>query len=183
MIPNWVSLVDVVFVLVVLLVAWGGSQKGFAQQMAQVITLVVMGIALFFVYPSIFDFLDREFRDVNEGFLIWVALACMIVVGLGVFLLVSKLLANRIKNKTSSRSDHINGFIMGFFHGILGALLGMIVLVMVGPPEVRDGFRAKSKVGQLVCNELVPRIQPRLTQAKLKINNRLLEREEAGVLE
>jgi len=67
----------------------------------------------------------------------------------------------------------------------LMALFGMIFLVILGPPEFHECFRAKSAVGRLVCNKMVPHIQPHTPHAHLegveKVKNTLLCREEAAV--
>ncbi len=188
MIPSWLSLIDLVFLGVVLLFAWGGCQKGFAGQVAHVATLLIFGVTLFAAYPVLFNALDRLFRDLKETYLMW-----LILVGLGaltfiLFLLISKLLARLLKMKFSERSDKVYGFLLGVVRGGLMALLGMIFLVMLGSPNIYENFRMKSAVGRLVCYELVPRIQPHLTRDSLGtkvqiIREKLLEQEDGGYIE
>lgn len=188
MIPTWLSLVDVTFVAVALLFAWHGFRNGFAVHIAHVLTFVVMGSFLFFVYPYLFNYLDGVFHNLDETYLMWLLLAGMAVLTLVVFMWLNRLFASMLKKRVSPRSDHIYGFILGFIRGVFVALFAMIFLVILGPPRIYDDFRIKSHVGKLVCYELVPRIQPHLTHAVLeeqvqKLKNKLLEREEAGDLE
>lgn len=187
MIPDWLSFVDVAFLGVALLLALGGFQKGFAGQVAHIITFVAMGLVLFFAYPAIFSYLGRLFRNLDETYMMWLILTGLAVLTIVFFTLISKLLANVLKTQISGRSDHAYGFILGFIRGALLALFAMIFLVMLGPPKFYDSFRMKSYVGKLVCYEMVPRIQPHLPKAKLeqinKMKDALLYQEEAGVFE
>jgi uncharacterized membrane protein required for colicin V production len=188
MIPNWFSFVDMVFLGVALLFAWGGSQKGFAGQMAHILTGLVMGGFLFFAYPAIYSYLSRVFRNLDEAYLMWLLLIGLAVLTFGVFALSSKLLASMLKTQISDRSDHVYGFMFGFIRGVLVALFAMIFIVMLGPPRFYDSFRGKSYIGKQVCYTLVPRIQPHLNRATLEEKakewkRKLLEQEEAGELE
>jgi uncharacterized membrane protein required for colicin V production len=186
--PDWLSLVDVAFVGVALLFAWGGYQKGFAGQVAHITTFVIMGGFLFFAYPVIFNYFDRVFRSLNETYLMWLILTGVLVLAILVYLVSSKLLANLLKAQISAGSDNAYGLMLGLVRGLLIGLFAMIFLVMLdGSGKMYDRFRMKSQVGKLVCYELVPRIQPRLTPMLednvRKLKNKLLEREEGGVLE
>jgi len=184
MIPEWLSLVDVAFLGVALMLALGGFQKGFAEQVAHIITFVAMGLTLFFAYPVIFSYFGRVFRNLDETYMMWLILAGLAVLAIGFFILTSKLLANVLKTQISDRSDHAYGFILGFIRGALFALFIMIFLVMLGTPKFYESFRLKSYVGRLVCYEIVPRIQPHLPATKMKEINRvkeaLLRQEEVG---
>ena len=46
--PDWLSFTDISFAVVVLLFAWGGFQKGFAGQVAHILTALIFGALLFF---------------------------------------------------------------------------------------------------------------------------------------
>ena len=189
MIPNWLSLVDLAFVAAALLFALGGFQKGFAGQVAHVITSVSFAIVLFFAYPSIYSYLGRLFRNLNETYLMWLILVGLAVLTVVFFRGVNKLLANVLKTQISERSDRAYGFILGFIRGVLVAVFIMIFLVILDSSgKTYDKFRIKSHVGKLVCYELVPRIQPHMTPAVLeervnKLRDALIYQEEAGVLE
>jgi len=188
MLPDWLSFVDVAFVGVALLFAWGGSQKGFAAQVAHILTFLIMGGFLFFAYPAIYGYLSGIFRNLEEAYLMWLLLVGLAVLGFGVFVLSCKMLVSLLKAQISDRSDHFYGFMLGFIRGALVALFAMIFIVMLGPPRFYDNFRMKSYVGKVVCYNLVPRVQPHLNRATLedKVNQwkqKLLEQEEAGTLE
>ncbi len=189
MIPNWLSLLDVAFVLVALLFAWGGFQKGFAGQVAHVVTFLGMGAVLYFAYPAIFRYLGRLFRNVEETYLMWLILLGVLAMGVGMFILCSKLLARTLKTHISEQSDHAYGFILGLVRGTLVALFAMVFMVMLDASgKAYDTFRTKSRVGRVVCYKLVPHIQPHLTRAVLEekaraLRDKLLEQEDAGVLE
>ncbi|MEN8255322.1 MAG: CvpA family protein [Verrucomicrobiota bacterium] len=185
MIPDWLSLIDVAYVAVALLFALGGLQRGFAGQVAHVITFLAMGAALFFAYPAIYSYLGRLFRNLNETYMMWLILAGLAVLTIIFFIYVSKLLANVLKMQISDRSDRTYGFTLGFVRGALVALFAMVFLVILGPKKFDDTFRAKSRVGKLVCYEMVPRIQPRLNKSTVgegfdKMREALIHQEEAG---
>ena len=188
MIPEWLSFVDVAFLGVALLFAWGGFQKGFAGQVAHILTSLIMGGLLFFAYPAIYNYLSRVFRNLEEAYLMWLLLIGLAALAFGVFVLSSKMLASLLKTQISDRSDHAYGFVLGFIRGALVALFAMIFIVMLGPPRFYDSFRVKSYIGKQVCYNLVPRIQPHLNRATLEEKaqewkQKLLEQQEAGVLE
>ena len=187
MIPAWLSFIDMAFVGVALFFAFGGYQRGFAGQVAHVAALVIMGVTLFFAYPALFRYFGRVIREANETYLMW-----LIMVGLAVgvfilFVVISKMLARLLKTQFSERADKIYGFSLGFLRGALVALLAMILLVMLGPSRIYDDFRMKSRMGQLVCYEMVPRIQPHFSRDSVEskvqgLKNRLLERKDGGFI-
>lgn len=188
MVPDWISLIDIAFLGVALLFGLGGFQKGFAEQVAHIITFLVLGIALFFAYPALFGYFGRLFRDLNETYMMWLILAGLVVLAIVFFVFISKLLANVLKTQISDRSDRAYGFSLGFIRGALVALFLMIFLVILGPSKYHDALGAKSKIGQWVCYELVPRIQPHVTPAALgeqvdKLRETLFHQEDAGMIE
>lgn len=186
--PDWLSLVDIGFVAVALLFAWSGLQKGFAKQIAHILTFVIMGGFLFFAYPSIFTYFERLFRNVDEIYLMWLILGAVVVLAILIFLFLCKILANLLKAQISDGSDNAYGLVLGLIRGLLVALFAMIFLVMLDSSgRVYDAFSSKSHTGTFVCRELVPRIQPRLVPALERnirqIKDKLLEQEEGGKLE
>ncbi len=188
MIPEWLSFIDVIFVAVGLLFAWGGFQKGFAAQLAHILTFLALGVTLFFAYPSIFDYFRNVFHRVNETYLTWMILAGAVALAFILFFVVSKLLQSLLKTQISDRSDKVYGFLLGFFRGALIALFAMVFLVVLGSESVGENFSAKSYTGRFVCNKLAPPLQPHLTRESLdekvqQLRVRLLEQQEAGVVE
>lgn len=186
--PEWLSLIDIAYVAVALLFALGGFQKGFAGQVAHILTFVAAGVFLFFAYPRIFSYFGRLFRNLNETYMMWLILAGFVVLCVMFFILISKLLANALKTQISERSDRTYGFMLGLIRGALMALFVMIFLVILGSAKFYDAFSEKSRVGRLVCYELVPRIQPRLNKANVgegfdRMREALIYQEEAGVIE
>ncbi len=176
--PGWLSFIDVAFVIVVVLFAWGGFQKGFAGQIAHIATALVLGGLLFFAYPHVLGFLGRVFRSIDETYLMWVLVIGLLVLSVFVFILMSKLFASLLKAHLSERSDHVYGLILGTIRGALTALLFMIILMMLGSPRIEDAFRDKSYTGTFVARELVPRIRPHVsrrvwTENEEKIKNRI----------
>ena len=126
MMPDWFSFVDMAFLGVALLFAWGGSQKGFAGQVAHILTSLIMAGVLFFAYPAIYSYLSRVFRNLEEAYLMWLLLIGLAALTFGVFVLCSKMLASLLKTQISDRSDHVYGFILGFIRGALVALFALI---------------------------------------------------------
>jgi uncharacterized membrane protein required for colicin V production len=188
MIPEWLNLVDVAFVAVALLFGLGGLQRGFASQVAHIITFVALGIFLFFAYPAIFTFFGRIFRDLNEVYMMWLLLAGVAVLAVLFFILVNKLLASVLKTQISDRSDRVYGFILGFIRGVLITLFAMVFFVILGSEKFYNVFSEKSHVGQLVCYEIVPRIQPRLDKSEMgdgfdRMREALIHQDEAGLPE
>ena len=188
MIPNWLSLIDIAFVMAVLLFAWGGFQRGFAAQIAHILTFLMVGILLFFAYPYLYTFFGRVFRRIDEAVIMYLLLAGVAALAVGIFMLLSKLLASALKTQISERSDQVFGLFLGGVRGVLTALLFMIILVMLGPWSIEENFNYKSYTGKFVSRKLVPRIRPHLSRPIIQektrdFRNRLLEQEEAGVLE
>ncbi|MDF7801921.1 CvpA family protein [Pontiellaceae bacterium B1224] len=185
MIPNWLSWLDVSFMVAVLLFAWGGYQKGFAAQLAPLLTFAASCVLLFFAYPFLFSYFGKVFRNLEETYLMWMLLITLLVLGIALFILFSKLLAGLLKLQISERADQVWGFVFGSFRGVFTVLLALIILVMVDRTGGSyDRLRAKSQVGKLVCYKVVPVIQPRLTALyENKISDwktELLKRDEAG---
>ena len=188
MMPAWLSVVDVVILIVIALFGVGGFQKGFASQMAYVITFFCGGVLLFFAYPMLFNYFGKVFRGLEETYLMWIILATLLVLGIALYMLFSKLLAGLLKTQISSRSDHGWGLILGLVRGILTTLMVMILVVMLERSgKAYDVFKAKSYVGKWVCLNLVPQIQPRLTALyENKVETwkaELFQRKEAADLE
>jgi uncharacterized membrane protein required for colicin V production len=188
MIPEWLSLIDVAYVAVALLFAMGGLQRGFAGQVAHVITFLAVGATLFFAYPSIFSYMGRLFRNLNETYMMWLILAGLAVLTVVFFVYLSKLLANVLKTQISDRSDRVYGFTLGFIRGALVAVFFMVFLVLLGAEKSYTILSEKSRVGQFVCYEMVPRIQPHLNKDSVgdgfdKMREALIYQEEAGVVE
>lgn len=188
MIPAWLSLIDVAYVAVALLFALGGLQKGFASQVAHIITFVALGVFLFFAYPSIYTYLGRLFRNLNEIYMMWLILAGLAVLTVVFFIYLSKLLANLLKMQISDRTDRIYGFSLGFIRGALMALFAMLFLVILGSEKFYTVLSEKSHVGRLVCYEMAPRIQPHLNKDSVgdgfdRMREALIYQEEAGLPE
>lgn len=185
MLPNWLSFVDVIFIAVAVWFAWGGFQKGFAAQLAHVLASVSAGLLLFFAYPYLFSYFGRVCRGLEEAYLMWLLLAALVLVSIGLFMLFSKLLAGLIKTGLTGGADMGLGIVFGLVRGIFVSLIALILLVMLDQTGgAYDKLRAKSQVGRLVCYEMVPRIQPRLTslyESRIRVwKNKLLEQEEAA---
>jgi uncharacterized membrane protein required for colicin V production len=186
MIPEWFSFIDAAFVAVALLFALGGVQRGFASQLAHIITFVALAIFLFFAYPAIFTLFGRLFRSVSEVYMMWVLLAGLVLLAIVFYIFISKLLASLLKMQISDRSDRINGFLFGFVRGALGVLLALVFLVILGSDKIYDVLSEKSQVGKLVCNEMVPRIQPHVNKDSVgdgfdRMREALIRQDEAGV--
>jgi uncharacterized membrane protein required for colicin V production len=185
MIPDWLSLIDVAFVLAVLLFAWGGYQKGFAAQVAHILTFLFLAGGLFFAYPSVYGLLSRVFQRMDEAVMMWLLLAGLVLLAFLVFTLLSKMLAHLLKAQISERSDRIFGLLLGTLRGGLAALLVMIVLVMVGPQRLEENFGRTSHVGTFVVQKLLPRIRPHINHSVVEETarewkNRLHNKQEAG---
>lgn len=188
MIPEWLSLIDVAYIAVALLFALGGLQKGFASQVAHIISFVMLGVFLFLAYPSIYTYLGRLFRNLSGTYMMWLILAGLIVLTIVFYIYISKLLANVLKMKISDRTDRLYGFSLGFIRGALVALFAMLFLVLLGSEKFYSVFSEKSRVGQLVCYEMVPRIQPHMNKKSVgdgfdKMREALIYQEEAGLPE
>lgn len=188
MMPEWLSMIDVAYVAVALLFGLGGLQKGFASQISHILTFLAMGLFLFFAYPSIYTYMGRLFRSMNQVYMVWILLAGLVVLAIVFFIFAAKLLANALKLQISDRADRVNGFIFGFVRGALAALFAMVFLVILDPDKFDNAFSEKSRVGQLVCYEMVPRIQPHVNKESVgdgidRMREALIYQEEAGLPE
>lgn len=166
MLPDWLSYIDVVFLLVVLLFAWGGSQRGYAAQVASAIAFVIMSGVMLFAYPSLFEFFSGAMKGFDARFLMWLALAAIGVFGFVIYLLVDLLTAQLVEKEMSVRADKMNGFFLGLVRGVFIGIFVMTLIVMLGPTQMHDHFQKKSAIGGLICNELAPRIQPQFKHIK-----------------
>ncbi len=188
MIPAWFSFIDAAFILAVLLFAWGGFQKGFASQLAHILTFLILGGLLFFAYPYVFTYLGKVLRSIDQTVIMWFLMLGLVVMSIFVFIMFNKMLATQLKKQISEQSDHAYGLLLGTVRGILAALLFMIFLVMLGPQRIEQQFCERSYTGRFVSKELVMRIRPRLSRPLVKEKTRewrdwLLGQEDAGVLE
>ncbi|MEI6891626.1 MAG: CvpA family protein [Pontiella sp.] len=182
--PSGLSFVDIVVLIVIILFAWGGFQRGFAAQVASILTALCSGLFLFFAYPLLFNYFGTIFRGVEKTYLMWIILATLVILGIALYVLVSKLLAGLLVKRFSERSDGMWGLILGFIRGTLIVLLMMILMVMLDRSgTIYDKFNVKSYAGRFVCFEMVPHIQPRFTalyEGKIpEWKADLLQREEA----
>lgn len=181
--PGWLSFIDIAFVVVVGLFAWGGCQKGFAGQVAHILTALTFGVLLFFAYPYVLSYLDGVFRRLDETYIMWVLVIGLLVLSIFVFALFSKMLASLLKAHLSERSDHVYGFILGTIRGALTALLFMVIIVMLGSPRIEENFRMKSYTGRFVDRQLVPRVRPHMSHEVWeeniqKVEGKILEKRE-----
>ena len=188
MIPEWLSLIDVAVVAMALLVALGGLQKGFASQVAHIITFAAMGAFLFLAYPHIYNTMGRLFRSLDERSTIWLLLAGVVVLAVIFFVLVNKLLANILKMQISDKTDRVYGFILGFIRGGLAVLILMVFMVILGSEHIYTVLSEKSQVGRFVCRDLVPRIQPHISKKSGesgfdRMREALIKQNDAGVIE
>ncbi len=185
MIPDWLSLIDILYVVIICLFARNGFNKGFSGQAAYVLTAFLGGILLFFVYPALFSYFGRVFRGLEEAYLMWLLLIGLGAVSIGLFILFSKITSRVIKTQMSDSKDAGWGLVFGLLNGVLVTLIMLILIVMLDRSgKTYDLMRSKSQVGKLVSYELLPRIQPRLTTLyENKVRDwkaQLMEREEAG---
>jgi len=183
-----ISLIDVIAVCMVLLFAWAGCQKGFAAQMAPVLTLAVFGGTLFYAYPHMFRYFEDLFHKMSDAYVMWGILVVLAVLMAGLFIVSSRLFAKIIRARVTSRTDRFCGFLLGLMRGVLFTLLGLVLVVMVGPRDYHEQLTEKSHVGRLVCQRLVPHIQPHLTAPEVERNidrlrSKLLEQDDpaAGI--
>lgn len=158
------GIIDVGLIIIALLFGAGGFQKGFAQQVAHVATLLILGGILFTLYPVLYHFITDLFHQVDETYLVWTLLGVVLIVMLLLYFGIGKLLARLLKSQLSERSDKSLGFTLGFTRGALYGLLGMITLVLIGLPNVHDTLNERSYLGKWVCRDLIPRIQPHFTR-------------------
>ncbi len=187
-ISNWLNFIDVAFVLVVLLSAWGGFQQGFARQLSHILTFLLAGILLFFAYPYIYSSLGRLFRNIDEEIIMWALMAGLVILSIFAFIFITRMISGLLKKQIAESTDHVYGMVLGMVRGTMFALLFMIFIVMLGPQHVEDTLVHRSRSGRFVCLKMVPRIRPHLSRPIIKEKTRkwqefLLDQEEAGVLE
>ncbi len=185
MIPEWLNLIDVLFVVVVLLVGMGGFQRGFAVQIAHLALIGLLGIALFFFYPPLFSYFGQIFRNLNESYLAWMILGGFAVLGLLFFFGVRVLLAKMLKTKISEKRDQVYGLLLGLLRGVFGSLLALVLLVTFVSGSFYEQVSKDSYVGKFVCNELSPRIHRTLDASPLgekveSMRGVLMEQEDGG---
>jgi uncharacterized membrane protein required for colicin V production len=162
------SYVDAILMVVCLLFALGGFQKGFAGQIAQLTTFVCAMIGLFFFYPFLFSLARDSFTRVDDTYLMWVLLAVFLLVALIIYIGVTRLMAMAIKSQITESSDRALGMLLGMFRGIFIIVFVMMFSVMLGPVRCYEEVRGRSGIGRFVCDEMVPRVQPHMTRANFR---------------
>lgn len=183
--PDWLGFVDIAIVVIIFLFAWGGSQRGFAAQLAPIFTFGLMGVFLFYAYPFIFNYLLGLFRNLHETYLTWLLMAGIVVLAFLFYVLVSKLLAGALRMHLSDRADKVNGFFLGIIRGVLTLLIVMVLFVVLGSEEIYNVLSSNSTIGRVVCREAVPLVQPHVNRAvfgqKIQaVRDRLMQREDAA---
>jgi len=173
MLPSWLSYIDVIFLLVVLLFAWGGSQRGYAAQVAPAISLVIMSGVMLFAYPAVYEYFRDEMVEFNAVFLMWISLAAVGVFGFVIYLLVDVLTVRLVTKEMSVRADHTNGFFLGLVRGAFVGIFVMTLIVMLGPVQIYEHFKGKSAVGGMICNEIAPRVLPEFRHIKFDLHKKV----------
>lgn len=186
--PTWLSWIDIVYIGVGLLFAWGGYQKGFSKQIAHILTFLMSGLFLFFAYPPLYDSLHKKFPDFNGAYLIWILFITLLLLSFLIFKLFTLWLSGKVKATLSERDDHIYGCSLGLIRGLLFGLLAMILLVILDPARTYEPFSKKSYMGKFVCKKVIPKIQPRLNRDAFKsdirrLQNRMLSQPDAGIID
>ena len=186
MLPYSISLIDVIAACVVLLFAWAGCQKGFAGQVAPVLTLAVFGGVLFYAYPHIFSYFEDLFHKMSDAYVMWAILAVVGILMAGLFILFNKVFVKILKAQVTERTDSVYGFMLGLIRGVLFTLLAFVLIVMVGPRDYHEQLTERSHVGRLVCQRLVPHIQPHMTKSEVvrnidRLRNTLLEQDDPTI--
>lgn len=177
---EWLNMVDIIFILVVLVSGLAGRQQGTLYQLPQILALLVFGAFLFFVHPFAFRELNHQFPHLNETILIWGLILLQGILTWGVFELVSKPLQKK-KTGASAQSDQVVGFLLGMFRGAVVATLTIILFAVLFGTDFEGRICKNSEVGTLICQDLVPQVQPYHSGKSLgaEIHNPLMDREEA----
>jgi uncharacterized membrane protein required for colicin V production len=168
MIPEYISLIDVAAVIIVLFFAFFGYFKGFANQLASFLALIVLGLVFYFLYPPLFNYLTDLFKKLNQTAVVWGLIILLAVLSFFFFILMNKLLEKILKFQISDNADHFYGVLLGFFRGTLLVLLGISFVVILGPEGTQKKARKKSYVGRFTCDRIVHHIQPYLTPSFLE---------------
>ena len=163
-----ISFVDVAVIVVVLFFAFFGYFKGFANQIASFLALVLLGLILYFVYPPLFNYLTDLFNSLNQTVVVWVLIILFTVLSFVFFILMNKLLVKILKLQVSENSDHFYGVVMGFFQGVMIVLLALSFIVILGSKGTSEKVKEneKSYVGRFTCNQIIPHIQPFVEELK-----------------
>jgi uncharacterized membrane protein required for colicin V production len=183
--PEWFSFIDLLVIAVVLLFSLGGFQKGFAGQLAQLISFALFTVALLFAYPHLFGWVEGFFSKVSDRSLMWMLVLLFLVAGLIGYILINKLLAACLQLNMSDSSDRFLGMVLGLLRGGFIVLFLMTFSVMLGPVNIYQVLSKNGWTGRLVCYEVVPRVQPQLTRSSFDarvraIRANLRNQEEAG---
>lgn len=159
------SYIDAILMVICLLFALGGFQKGFTAQISQLITFIFSAIGLFVVYPFLFSLAQDSFKYVSDTYIMWILLAIFLVVGLIIHIAVSKILMMSHPSQYTERTDRAVGMLFGMFRGVFIVFFLLIFVVMLAPAQSYKIMHDKSGIGRVVCDELIPQIQPHMTPA------------------
>jgi len=160
MFPENIMLLDVLIAGVVFAFALSGLVKGLSGEIAHVITLIALGLTLFFVYPHIYRHLYHTFDQANPQLLKWLLLIALALLSFFSLGLISRMLTGILKSQFSVGTDKFWGFMFGFVRGGFLMLIVLIFVGILGPTRLRNILAGRSRIGGFICNEVVPVVQP-----------------------
>lgn len=130
------QIIDIIFIIIILLVGFGGFKKGF---FSQIITIVGIILGLFLAYFLSDDLSPYLGNIIGEhSFNNMVSFILILLVSLLVTMLVNKIFKTTMENMGSEGIDKILGFIFGLVQGlfICIALTAFLTIQPLVNPEI-----------------------------------------------
>lgn len=164
---EWLNVIDLSIALIILLFTVGGYQKGFASQIAFLVTSAFAAITLFFAYPLLYNWLGDLYHRMEHVQVMWILLFVLFLLAVLLFAGINKLLAKLAESQLSSSFDQIVGGLFGFIKITLFAGVILTLAAMISPHTLAPPMSQNSKVGKWICYKVVPKVQPRFDNSSI----------------
>lgn len=159
-VPDWLYTIDVVFAVFVFLFAAGGLRRGLSGELAHVVTLAGLLLALAFVYPDLTELASDLWSGLPPMAVQAAVVLVILLSGLLLFFVIRAILQAIFKARIGEASDKVWGSLIGMLRGVLIGLLVMVLLSLNG--SAHQVLSQKSKIGMWVCSTLAPKLQPHI---------------------
>jgi uncharacterized membrane protein required for colicin V production len=160
--PEQLYTIDILFAAFVLLFVFSGIKNGLSEELAHVVTLIVLLAGICFFYPQIMAFATETWRALSPAALRIVVPVTLLLAAVLFFVVVRALFKQLFKSKLGSPGDKIAGGLIGVLRGALMGLVLFSGLSLIPNDALYQTLFEKSSIGAWVCNTLTPWAQPRI---------------------
>ena len=161
--PETFYAVDVAFAVFVVLFGATGLLLGFAGELARLLVISTLAAVVVFFYPQLSGLAMQQWPSLPANAVHVVVGLVLLSASFLLYLLLRQVLKMMVEKKIGAVFDHILGGLTGLLLGTLGGLL-LLTSMTLRPPESRTYvvISERSVIGAWVCENLAPRLVPRL---------------------